>query len=96
MCFVLKLGWGHEGLTTALLGNHFTSKLTLSVNQYYRYKEVVKMGSTSAPPEEKRPRVGVGVFVFRSRDDRRFVFGLRKGSHGAGKYNRSELDSLNC
>ena len=29
-------------------------------------------------------RVGVGVFIFRSRTEKRFVFGLRKGSHGAG------------
>lgn len=30
-------------------------------------------------------RVGVGVFVFKSRDDRRFSMGLRKGSISAGK-----------
>lgn len=29
-------------------------------------------------------RVGVGVFVFRSRDDPRFVLGVRKGSLGSG------------
>lgn len=31
------------------------------------------------------PRVGIGVFVFKSREDRRFLLGLRKGSIGAGK-----------
>lgn len=30
-------------------------------------------------------RVGVGVFIFRSHDDRRFLLGLRKGSIGAGE-----------
>ncbi|KAK3717375.1 hypothetical protein LTR37_005764 [Vermiconidia calcicola] len=32
------------------------------------------------------PRVGIGVFVFKSRDDPRFCFGLRKGSHGSGTW----------
>ncbi|KAK4897190.1 hypothetical protein LTR27_005083 [Elasticomyces elasticus] len=30
------------------------------------------------------PRVGVGVFVFRSAEDGHFIVGERKGSHGAG------------
>ena len=30
--------------------------------------------------------VGIGVFVFRSRTDRRFVFGKRVGSLGSGSY----------
>lgn len=34
-----------------------------------------------APPG---PNVGLGVFVFRSANDRRFVFGRRKGSLGNG------------
>lgn len=32
------------------------------------------------------PTLGLGVFVFRSRSDLRFVFGRRKGSLGAGTY----------
>lgn len=32
------------------------------------------------------PSIGLGVFVFRSRTDLRFIFGRRKGSLGAGHY----------
>ena len=34
--------------------------------------------------EKSVPRVGQGVFVFISSEDRRFLLGLRKGSIGAG------------
>ncbi len=33
-------------------------------------------------------KVGVGVFVFRSRDDPHFCIGVRKASHGAGELSR--------
>ncbi|KXL45991.1 hypothetical protein M433DRAFT_33538, partial [Acidomyces richmondensis BFW] len=32
------------------------------------------------------PRVGVGIFVFRGRNDPHFILGQRKGSHGAGTF----------
>jgi 8-oxo-dGTP diphosphatase len=35
------------------------------------------------PPEETRPRVGVGVMVLK---DGKVLLGKRKGSHGAGEY----------
>jgi 8-oxo-dGTP diphosphatase len=41
------------------------------------------LGADSAPPKPN-PRVGVGVFVFNSKQE--FVLGKRLGSHGSGTY----------
>jgi 8-oxo-dGTP diphosphatase len=40
------------------------------------------------------PRVGVGVFVFKSSQDPHFIVGRRKGSLGSGLYIRPYLYSL--
>ena len=49
------------------------------------------MESISAPTQSRQTRVGLGVFVARSRSDKRFALGLRRGAIGAGKLTVCEL-----